>query len=59
MSSTFGDTRLFFRHTFFAAELEELVRSSQEDRAVQWLRYTNDTEFMKTEGAMLYQPFLV
>jgi hypothetical protein len=25
---------------------------------VEWLRYTNNTELMKSEGAMLYQHYL-
>ena len=29
-----------------------------EPRRSRWLSYTNNTEWMKTEGAMLYQPFL-
>ena len=58
VSSTFGDTRLFFRHTFFASELEELKHAGQEDRMAEWLRYTNNTEFMKSEGAMLYERYL-
>eukprot|EP01052_Picozoa_sp_SAG31_P027188 SAG31_NODE_2523_length_5562_cov_4.427238_4_plen_370_part_00 len=58
VGSTFGDTRLFFRHSFFGTELETLIQNGQQDRAVEWLRYTNNTEFMKTEGAMLYEPFL-
>ena len=24
----------------------------------EWLRYTNNTEFMKSEGAMLYERYL-
>ena len=55
VSSTFGDSRLFFRHTFFDSELRELELAGQEDRMVEWLRYTNNSEFMKSEGAMLYQ----
>ena len=57
VSSTYGDTRLFFAHTFFAAELKELGKLD-EARMERWVRYTNSTDFMKTEGAMLYQPFL-
>jgi hypothetical protein len=40
------------------SELEMLKANAQEERMVEWLRYTNNSEFMKTEGAMLYQPFL-
>ena len=58
VSSTFGDTRLFFRHLFFGSELQELASAGQEERMVNWLRYINNTDFMKTEGAMLYQQFL-
>ena len=59
MSSTFGDSRLFFRHTFFGSELRELELAGQEDRMAEWLRYTNDTELMKSEGAMLYENCLI
>jgi hypothetical protein len=58
VSSTFGDTRLFFKHIFFGSELAEVALAGQEERMVEWLRYTNNTDFMKTEGAMLYEPFL-
>jgi hypothetical protein len=58
VSSTLGDTRLFFRHIFFGPELQELAAAGQEQRMVEWLRYTNNTDFMKTEGAMLYERFL-
>ena len=57
VGSTFGDTLLFFRHTFFAEELDRVAAAS-EPRHAQWLRYTNNTEWMKTEGAMLYAPYL-
>ena len=59
VGSTFGDTLLFFRHLFFAEELERLpikMRPGGSTKA-RWLRYTNNTEFMKTEGAMLYEPY--
>ena len=57
VDSTFGDTLLFFRHTFFAEELERVAAVS-EQRHAQWLNYTSNTEWMKTEGAMLYAPYL-
>ena len=54
VGSTYGDTRLFFRHLFFQKELERL----SEPRKSRWLDYTNNTEWMKTEGSMLYEPFM-
>lgn len=55
VGSTYGDSELFFRHTFFAEELAQLPDRS---RRAAWETYINDTVLMKSEGAMLYAPFL-
>ena len=55
VGSTYGDTELFFRHTFFR---EEMDRLASPDRRAAWREYVNNAEWMKSEGASLYQPFL-
>ena len=55
VKSTFGDTRLFFQHKFFNRELAAVA--DPKERAV-WKTYAENVDFMKTEGAMLYAPFL-
>ena len=55
VSSTYGDTELFFRHTFFAEELALVGEGDATGaRKEAWLNYTNNAEWMKDEGAMLY-----
>jgi len=56
-TSVFGDTELFFRHTFFGAELDAL-KAVDEDRAAAWSTYVNDDVNYKQEGANLYWPYL-
>jgi len=56
-TSTFGDTELFYRHTFFQAELDAL-NAVDADRADSWSSYVSSEENYKTEGASLYWPFL-
>ena len=55
VKSTFGDTRLFFRHKFFHEEIESVA--DPKEREI-WQKYVDNVEFGKTEGAMLYAPFL-
>jgi len=55
--STFGDTQLFFRHTFFQEELD-LLTSVQPDRAAAWSTYIDAGDNYKREGASLYWPWL-
>ena len=55
VKSTFGDTRLFFRHTFFNEEIASVA--DPKEREI-WQKYVDNVEFGKTEGAMLYEPFL-
>lgn len=55
--STFGDTQLFFRHTFFQEELD-LLTSVQPDRAATWSAYIDAGDNYKMEGASLYWPWL-
>lgn len=55
--STYGDTQLFFRHSFFKEELA-LLKSTDPARAAVWSNYvTNDTNY-KREGANIYWPLL-
>jgi hypothetical protein len=56
-TSTFGDTELFFRHTFFQEELE-ILKALDADRALGWARYLIAEDGGKKEGASLYWPFL-
>merc|ERR1712048_471012 len=60
VTSTFGDTQLFFRHTFFQEELDTLTStgSAGASRAALWSSYINTEEIYKVEGASLYWPFL-
>jgi len=56
-ASTFGDKQLFFRHTFFQAELNSLYQSDPY-RAAGWQAYLNNPENYKHEGANIYWPLL-
>lgn len=56
-NSEFGDTELFFRHTFWAEEIKTLT-AVDSDRAAAWSAYANDDANYKQEGANLYWPFL-
>lgn len=56
-TSTFGDTELFFRHTFFEEELDTLS-TVDADRAAAWSTYVNSEDNYKHEGAGLYWPHL-
>jgi len=56
IGSKYGDQRLFFEHTFWAKEVALL--DNDPDRQKNWNEYTGNTEFMKTEGAMLYEQYL-
>jgi hypothetical protein len=55
VTSMFGDTQLFFRHTFWEEEIETLFSQSA-TRAEQWLAYAK--EWNKEEGAAWYWPYL-
>lgn len=59
-TSKYGDTRLFFRHTFFQEELQELRQHGQSQRADVWAKFADrDTSSnYQHEGANLYWPFL-
>lgn len=56
-SSTFGDTELFFRHTFFQEELD-VLNAVDTNRAAAWSTYVQNSENYKHEGASLYWPYL-
>lgn len=56
-SSTYGDTQLFFRHTFFKEELA-LLKSTDPARAAVWSDYVNNDTNYKREGANIYWPLL-
>jgi len=56
-SSKWGDTELFFRHTFFAVE-EARLKLVNASRAKLWTDYLDDPENYKLEGANLYWPLL-
>jgi hypothetical protein len=56
--STYGDTQLFFRHTFFQTELNVLSQADESDRAMRWSHHVNNEEHYKTEGAGLYWPLI-
>lgn len=52
-TSMFADTQLFFRHTFFAEELN-LMKKIDPARAAKWSAYMNDRNNYKNEGANIY-----
>jgi hypothetical protein len=56
-TSMFGDTELFFRHTFFQEELDTLS-AVDADRAAAWSTYVSSEDNYKREGASLYWPYL-
>lgn len=56
-TSTFGDTELFFRHTFFQEELD-VLSAVDADRALAWSNYVGSEDNYKKEGASLYWPYL-
>jgi len=56
IGSQYGDQQLFFQHTFWAKE--QAMISDDPDRQSKWIKYTGNKEWMKTEGAMLYEPHL-
>jgi len=55
--STYGDTQLFFRHTFFQTELD-LLAKQEPDRASRWSEHVYKEENYKVEGASLYWPLI-
>lgn len=55
ISSTYGDQQLFFEHTFWAKE--QALLSADPYRQSKWIKYTGNKEWMKSEGAMLYDPW--
>lgn len=57
VSSMFGDTELFFRHTFFDDELS-LVKQQDIYRHSVWDEYAHDKDMNKQEGAAWYMPYL-
>jgi len=57
-SSTYGDTQLFFRHTFFQTELNVLSQTEESDRAMRWSEHVNNEDNYKVEGANLYWPLI-
>merc|ERR1712137_157821 len=55
--TTYGDTQLFFRHTFFQDELK-VVGANEPERAKAWADYANNKDNYKHEGANIYWPLL-
>jgi len=56
-TSWFGDHQLFFRHTFWQAELATL-KDLDSARAANWSKYVDDPSNYKHEGANIYWPRL-
>merc|ERR1712166_53873 len=56
IGSTYGDQQLFFEHTFWAKE--QALIGYDPYRQSKWIKYTSNKEWMRTEGAMLYEPYL-
>ena len=56
-SSTFGDTQLFFRHTFQADEMK-VMQAADSNRAKKWAEYVDSESNYKKEGANIYWPLL-
>lgn len=56
-TSWFGDHQLFFRHTFWQAELVTL-KALDSARATNWSNYVDDQSNYKHEGANIYWPRL-
>lgn len=56
-SSTFGDTQLFFRHTFQADEMK-VMQAADPNRAKKWAEYVDGESNYKKEGANIYWPLL-
>lgn len=56
--STFGDRQLFFRHKFWADEVDTIFENRQTDPELAlWNKYA-DTDNYKHEGANIYWPLL-
>lgn len=56
-ASKYGDTQLFFRHTFAETEME-LLEGIDAERAAAWSAHLNSGDFYLTETASSWVPFL-